>query len=232
MKISGMQARVYDRLVKPGDGCWLWPDVCLHHGKGVVRVDGRSVLVIKLIWGDLRGEVPQKLIPVLICGKSKCCNPDHVEWVTRSELNRRSLSGTLVCKKAGHPRTPANTYTFPGGKRTCRICREAGKRSDRAKMYGLTVDQLEAMEAASGGVCAICGKPPKPGSGLHVDHDHSTGGVRNLLCGACNKGLGFFRDDPCLLEAAVAYLRSVGRDCSGTAVPSDHELLQASGTRR
>jgi len=56
------------------------------------------------------------------------------------------------------------------------------------------------------GVCAICRRPPSAMTHLAVDHDHSTGVVRGLLCGACNLGLGNFRDDPDLLWRANQYL--------------------------
>lgn len=80
---------------------------------------------------------------------------------------------------------------------------------DLKKLYGITVDQYDAMLAAQGGKCAICGGPPRGSRGkrFHVDHDHVTGRVRGLLCGHCNHGIGKFRDSPLLLEKVVAYLR-------------------------
>lgn len=59
------------------------------------------------------------------------------------------------------------------------------------RRYGITAEQYDALLEAQGGVCAICGEPPK-GKALHVDHDHATGGVRGLLCGgyrSCNTTL-------------------------------------------
>ena len=65
------------------------------------------------------------------------------------------------------------------------------------------------MMAAQGSMCAICGLPPSgkgPNAVLHIDHDHKTGKVRGLLCQACNRGLGFFRDARDRLTAAIEYL--------------------------
>lgn len=57
-----------------------------------------------------------------------------------------------------------------------------------------------------GGVCAICGRAPKAGKHLHVDHDHETGEVRGLLCFSCNVGIGNFGNDVERLQRAIDYL--------------------------
>lgn len=74
--------------------------------------------------------------------------------------------------------------------------------------YDLTVEQYDEMLAAQGGGCAICGEQCPSGSRLAVDHDHSTGTVRGLLCVRCNKGLGSFQDSIVRLRAAEQYLRA------------------------
>lgn len=48
-------------------------------------------------------------------------------------------------------------------------------------------------------------KPPKK---LCVDHNHNTGNVRSLLCMSCNTGIGKFKDNIELIEAALNYLKS------------------------
>jgi hypothetical protein len=79
------------------------------------------------------------------------------------------------------------------------------------KRYGVTLDWFEAKLIEQNGQCMICGeKPPlggvKSSARLHVDHDHDTGAVRDLLCTRCNQGLGYFRENADLLRAAAGYL--------------------------
>lgn len=60
------------------------------------------------------------------------------------------------------------------------------------------------------GRCGICRQ--KPERRLNADHDHETNKFRGLLCKTCNIGLGYFKDNPALLEAAAMYLRCrIGR---------------------
>jgi hypothetical protein len=96
----------------------------------------------------------------------------------------------------------------------CRICLTLHRRPARLRrIFGLSLDDYERMLAEQGGVCALCGSPP--GNDLRtrhlaVDHCHETGRIRGLLCGGCNRALGFFKDDPELLDRAAAYLRADG----------------------
>lgn len=81
------------------------------------------------------------------------------------------------------------------------------------KLFGMTVEGFEELKANQGGVCAICKQPETGCSGfkrskreLSVDHDHSTGEIRGLLCAACNAALGLFKDDTDVMRVAIAYL--------------------------
>ena len=74
--------------------------------------------------------------------------------------------------------------------------------------YGITLDTFDAMLCIQGGVCAICGGPPRTKKETYVvDHNHRTGRVRQLLCHGCNSGLGYFQDNAEILEKAATYLR-------------------------
>ena len=86
----------------------------------------------------------------------------------------------------------------------------------RYRRHGLDEPTYLAMLEAQAGGCAICGTdtPDAAGRSWHIDHDHeccpgpySCGAcVRGLLCGACNQGVGYFRDDVALMRRAIDYL--------------------------
>jgi hypothetical protein len=97
----------------------------------------------------------------------------------------------------------------------CRPCHNARGKASKDKVggsrtyhlkrrYGIDAAQADSMLADQGGLCALCRTAPA----AHVDHDHATGAVRDLLCFNCNGGLGQFRDDPALLRAAARYLEA------------------------
>ena len=80
-----------------------------------------------------------------------------------------------------------------------------GRKTYLEKTYGLTETDYKEMLESQGGVCAICNTHYD--YHLHVDHDHSTGDIRGLLCKDCNLGLGHFKDDSGRLYNAMKYLK-------------------------
>lgn len=90
--------------------------------------------------------------------------------------------------------------------------REAYRRYRRAlhinKKFGLSTEQYEAMLVVQNRCCALCPQPDLPAKRLAVDHDHKTGKIRALLCDRCNRGIGFFDEDPTRLRIAADYLEA------------------------
>lgn len=91
----------------------------------------------------------------------------------------------------------------------------AGKlitRQSNWRRYGIkiTKEQYKQMVQAQNSVCAIC--LSRGTRDLDVDHCHSTGEIRGLLCQDCNLGIGKFKDRTDLLDRASAYLKSQAKE--------------------
>lgn len=71
--------------------------------------------------------------------------------------------------------------------------------------YGISEQEYLEKLDAQGGVCAIC-KGTNSKRRLCVDHDHTTGKVRDLLCTQCNAGLGLLQDNSIIVRLALEYL--------------------------
>jgi hypothetical protein len=88
----------------------------------------------------------------------------------------------------------------------CKECQGEYQRKLKLKQcFSLTPEEYDAILSKQNGVCFLCGNPPGK-KRLAVDHDHLTGKIRGLLCGACNQALGVFGDDVTRLQKAINYL--------------------------
>jgi hypothetical protein len=87
------------------------------------------------------------------------------------------------------------------------------KDSHLQRNFGIGLTDYIQMVVERGNKCDICGQPETQMRGgkvkaLAVDHNHTTGAVRGLLCSDCNTGLGKLGDSVDRLKAAIAYLDS------------------------
>lgn len=113
-----------------------------------------------------------------------CCYVHTKEWVSRNREKTRAAQRRF---RANHPTNSAE-YEI--------------KRN-----YGISLEAYERMFREQNGGCKICGRQNLDGKRLSIDHDHNTGTVRGLLCIKCNSGIGYFRDDPNLMNRAIQYLK-------------------------
>lgn len=74
--------------------------------------------------------------------------------------------------------------------------------------FGITLQDYRRLLDEQDGKCAICGETCRTGKRLAVDHDHSNGKVRGLLCQDCNTAIGLFRESPRRLMLAMRYVAS------------------------
>lgn len=125
------------------------------------------------------------------------------------------------CRQAvAHEDYVRNARTASGFGSRCRPCdRAANSAGYFYRTYKLTPSELADLRSAQQNRCGICGDEGPQ----HLDHDHSTGQIRRLLCQRCNHGLGLFRDDPYLLHVAALYVE-------GHRQTHAHDLLRQSAT--
>lgn len=104
--------------------------------------------------------------------------------------------------------------SFHGKKEKASRCRDCISASFLRYRYNISLAEFNCFRDQQMGLCKICGTALEisESSSLRtknvaVDHCHSTGKVRGLLCSMCNKGLGCFSDNIASLEAAVLYLQ-------------------------
>ena len=131
------------------------------------------------------------------CGEDK---PPH-------EYHRRGESGRLRAECKPCTRT-ANLERYHNNPKTKEAHHRASRKHYLRKLYGLTVADYERMLTDRGHRCDICGNPEPRDRTLAVDHCHTTGKVRGLLCQACNTAIGKLRDDPTLIRRAAAYVEA------------------------
>ena len=91
--------------------------------------------------------------------------------------------------------------------------RERDKKYWLKKKYGISVEQFAEMWASQNGKCANtrCSTLLFRGKGgFGIDHCHSTGKVRGLLCMKCNVSLGNVEDNISKLIGLIFYLKKYG----------------------
>ena len=131
--------------VEKTDSCWLWKGTIDRKGYGqytIPRSGGKKVGAHRYAYQIFKGMIPQGREPDHLCRVRHCCNPEHLEAVTRSENLRRGLVGHKIAEiqrlkthcPQRHLYDDTNTYRNPDGKRVCRQCaREHGRVYDRTK---------------------------------------------------------------------------------------------------
>lgn len=164
----------------------------VHAGKGVayIGIDGTNHAAPRLAWLYMTGEWP----------------PARLRYIDGDGSNVRFDNLTVGEFEHGTRQTPTISEEERKAREKARY-----RRSDLKRRFGLTDAEFEAMHAGQEGRCAICKEPEIATRGgvvkrLAVDHSHSAGHVRELLCAQCNMALGLMQDEPARLRAAADYL--------------------------
>lgn len=142
-------------------------------------------------------------------GDTKKCNGCG-EIKPRTEFHKASdgVHGPIlqtICKIC-HAARVREWYSRTGGQSDTN-----DRRLNLKQLYGITLDEYDAMLAAQGGVCAICKREERSKRDgkimrMPVDHCHTTGRVRGILCHACNRAIGLLGEDADVIRKVIKYL--------------------------
>ena len=122
----------------------------------------------------------------------RCPGCDREKPDTEFCRDRNSKTGrAFYCKGCHNERTRAS------------VRRHGGARHYHLRQrYGVGAADVEELKRAQRGLCAVC----RTAAATQVDHDHTTGKIRGILCLHCNAGMGAFEDDPGIILRAIEYL--------------------------
>lgn len=135
----------------------------------------------------------------------KACRADR-------EVSRGKERGAAVrrCHKC---QAPVPEAAGKPGKTVCGNCRaeksrdrQAYERKRTLRKYGLTQEQYDRLLVSQGGRCPGCGTDEPGAKGWCIDHCHTGGHVRALLCFRCNLVIGQVNEDPATLRALADWL--------------------------
>lgn len=85
---------------------------------------------------------------------------------------------------------------------------ESSRKAHLKRMYGISLEEYNELSERQNHKCAICNEKEiyYRNKVLCVDHCHTTGKIRGLLCNTCNRVLGMFKENKEILLNAIKYL--------------------------
>lgn len=136
--VKPIEERLFSKVDATGI-CWLWTGATNRGGYGAISKGRRegAAIVHRVVWELLVGPIPEGADLDHLCRVRACCNPDHLEPVTRAvnvaRGSRRAGAPRRTHCKRGHAFTPENTIPNGLNGRACRTCTNEAKRRHRAR---------------------------------------------------------------------------------------------------
>lgn len=138
------------------------------------------------------------------CGRSKGDSPYANCVPCYGKIKRNAEARASKRREAGR----CVSCGQPSSSKWCEVChakkREASRNNNLVRNFGITLDEYNHKLRGQGGVCEICRRLPPATRNLAVDHNHSTGEVRGLLCTQCNILVGYLERN--IAKGGIEYL--------------------------
>lgn len=138
-------------------------------------------------------------------------NPEDDRQIKACKMRNEGKSIREIADLFGVNYTSIRIWTDPKAReqrnsyRRRTVTYETNRKHTLKRLYGITLEEYDSMLEEQEGCCAICKTLPNERK-LHVDHCHTTGKVRQLLCSGCNTAIGALKEDPEIIRAAAAYV--------------------------
>ncbi len=142
-----------------------------------------------------------------------CAAENGTKLRSEQVLQLLSVTSTKKCFKCAIVKPLSEFNKMKGCKfgvrPTCRSCRSLERdpsttRRNNLRKYGLTEQEYQVLKASQNNSCKICNEVTTK---LVVDHCHTTGRNRGLLCSGCSTGIGFLKESEALMLNAIKYLK-------------------------
>jgi hypothetical protein len=164
-------------------------------GYKYIRFNGEEVTQPRFAWFYMTGEWPDRRVRFKNGDKNDC----RFENLTLfngigGEYDHKTREGRLAYSRVYRAKTPSQ--------QKARALRNS---------FDLSLSEYQRMHEEQNGKCAICNQPETQMrlgklKMLSVDHNHTTGKVRSLLCSDCNIAIGKAKEDRNILLSAIQYL--------------------------
>jgi hypothetical protein len=182
-----------------------WCKKCMHDRKELIK--SGIIIPIRRV-----NRISDETLPCRVCGRTLPRDSFGPSWHHKNRGGKSS-----ACKECQNKR--ARDYALkidhcnscgiklPPGLRGC-YCGKCYREQNLTRNYKMSQSDYEKILNDQHGLCAICGSPSPGGHGtmFRIDHDHSSGKIRGLLCNKCNVGIGHFDDDTEKMRLAILYL--------------------------
>jgi hypothetical protein len=151
---------------------------------------------------DPKHKPSKRTLAILAAGEKRCSRCKVVKPLAEFWERRAQSRGARACWCKPCQRDAERERNAADPSRPLRVAHQ-----NRKKNYGMTAAEFDTMICEQAGRCAACDDPFGQGThDTHVDHCHTTGRIRGLLCHRCNKALGNVRDSVAHLMCLVDYL--------------------------